>query len=131
MSTLSMYSLSMTSGGSELGRLGENFAAEYLKKRGYRIIERNNRKKWGELDIVAIAPDKTLVFVEVKTVGGLGVEAEEQMTKAKIEKFARAACVYAGAHEKLISDKKGWRLDVLALSKNDGEGFDVRHYENI
>jgi putative endonuclease len=121
----------MRDGRSELGRRGENFASRYLQKIGWRIIERNNRKKWGELDIVAVAPDKVLVFVEVKTVVGPGIEAEEQMTKSKIEKFTRAARVYAGAHEELIDDKKGWRLDVIALTKNWGNGFDVKHYENI
>ncbi len=131
MSMFSMYSLWVTNEKSELGKLGEDFASEYLKKLGWRIVERNQRKKWGELDIVAIAPDKTLVFVEVKTVSGSGVEAEEQMTKAKIEKFARAAQLYAGAHEKLIDDRKGWRLDVLALTENNEGEFDVRHYENI
>ena len=38
----------------------------------YKIIERNHRKPWGELDIIAKSPDKTLVFVEVKTMRQLG-----------------------------------------------------------
>lgn len=115
----------------ETGKRGEDFAAEYLRRKGYRIIGRNKRWKWGELDIIAVAPDKTLVFVEVKTVGGSGVEAEEQMTKAKIGKFTRAAGMYAGMHEDLIDDEKGWRLDVLALTEQEDGGFEIRHYENI
>ena len=115
----------------DIGRRGEDFAAEYLKKRGYRIIGRNEKKKWGELDIIAIAPDKMLVFVEVKKVGGWDIEAEEQMTGSKMKKFTRAAEIYAGNHQELIDDKKGWRLDVLALTENDDGKFDVNHYENI
>ncbi len=115
----------------DVGRKGEDFAVEYLKKKGYRIIGRNEEKKWGELDIIAIAPDKTLVFVEVKTVGGWDVEAEEQMTESKIKKFTRAAEIYAGVHEELIDDKKGWRLDVLALTEKDDGKFNTNHYENI
>ena len=121
---------------SELGREGENFAAEYLKNKGYRFIERNHRQKWGELDIVAMSPDKILVFVEVKTMR-LGIlKPEDQMSGAKMRKFRRTAELYAGAHEELVNDKKGWRLDLVALIKKDSgfagaDAFEVRHYENI
>ena len=51
----------------EKGNLGENLAAEYLQKLGYRIVERNWRySRLGEIDIIAIDRD-TLVFVEVKS----------------------------------------------------------------
>src|SRR5215212_3660787 len=49
-----------------LGRLGERLAAEHLERLGYRIVARNHRTRFGELDIVA-ADDDTLVFCEVKT----------------------------------------------------------------
>jgi putative endonuclease len=44
-------------------------AAEYLLSKGYAIEARNFRTRQGELDIVAVAPDGTLVFVEVKAAG--------------------------------------------------------------
>lgn len=117
----------------ELGREGEEFACEYLVEKGYRILEHNFRKPWGELDIIALSADKTLVFVEVKTMwdaGENGLKPEDQMSGAKRMKFARAAEVYANSHPELTDDKKGWRLDVLALTKR-GPNFEVRHYENI
>jgi putative endonuclease len=49
-----------------LGRLGERLAAEHLERRGFQIIERNYRSRWGELDIVAY-DGRTLAFCEVKT----------------------------------------------------------------
>jgi len=49
-----------------LGALGERLAAEHLERAGYRIVERNYRTRYGELDIVA-AGDRCLVFCEVKT----------------------------------------------------------------
>jgi putative endonuclease len=49
-----------------LGRAGEDLAAEHLSKRGFEIIERNYRTRWGELDIVAY-DGETLAFCEVKT----------------------------------------------------------------
>jgi putative endonuclease len=49
-----------------LGRLGERLAAEHLERLGYRIVARNHRTRFGEIDLVA-ADDETLVFCEVKT----------------------------------------------------------------
>jgi putative endonuclease len=49
-----------------LGRLGEQLAAEHLLRRGFEIVERNYRTRWGELDIVAF-DGRTLAFCEVKT----------------------------------------------------------------
>jgi putative endonuclease len=49
-----------------LGRLGEQLAVEHLARRGYRIVERNYRTRWGELDIIAF-DGTTLAFCEVKT----------------------------------------------------------------
>ena len=51
---------------AQLGRLGEQLAAEHLIRRGFRIVERNYRTRWGELDIVAF-DGRTLAFCEVKT----------------------------------------------------------------
>jgi putative endonuclease len=48
-----------------LGAAGEQLAAEHLQRRGYAIVERNFRTRWGELDIVA-CDGRTLVFCEVK-----------------------------------------------------------------
>ena len=49
-----------------LGQLGEQLAAEHLLRRGFEIVERNYRTRWGELDIVAF-DGRTLAFCEVKT----------------------------------------------------------------
>jgi putative endonuclease len=49
-----------------LGRRGEELAAQHLRRRGFQIVERNYRTRWGELDLVAF-DGQTLVFCEVKT----------------------------------------------------------------
>lgn len=49
-----------------LGKLGERIACEHLSRRGFEIVERNYRTRWGELDVVAFDGD-TLAFCEVKT----------------------------------------------------------------
>jgi putative endonuclease len=48
------------------GEKGEAIAERHLKKKGYKILERNYRTKLGEIDIIA-KDKKTIVFVEVKT----------------------------------------------------------------
>jgi len=122
---------------SQLGQFGEDLACEYLVKKGYKIIDRNVWQKWGELDIVAKSADKTLVFVEVKTLRQSSGQApeeslqpEDQLTKAKLKKLQRTASLYAGHYQEKIKDSRGWRIDLVAISIKPG-GFDVRHYKNI
>lgn len=50
----------------KLGSLGEQLAASHLEARGLRVIERNFRTRYGELDVIA-ADDRHLIFCEVKT----------------------------------------------------------------
>jgi putative endonuclease len=50
-----------------LGRAGEDLVCARLRSRGWQIIERNARTRYGELDLIAMTPDRQLVFVEVKT----------------------------------------------------------------
>ena len=50
----------------EIGRLGEAYAAKFLKKNGYRILEKNKHESHNELDLI-VADKDYLVFVEVKT----------------------------------------------------------------
>lgn len=131
----------------ELGKSGEDSACRYLVDKKFKIIERNYRKPWGELDIIAKSPDKTLVFVEVKTMRQSGnqsgnqpnsypqlpnseIDPEMQMTQAKIKKVKRTASLYANSCPELIDKNRGWRIDLLALTI-DGKDCIINHYENI
>lgn len=113
-----------------LGKLGEDLACKYLQKKGYKIIERNYWQPWGELDIVAVSPEKILVCVEIKTVKGNppAITGEDQFTKAKSRKFKRTAKLYANI-SKYLTDK-GWRVDLITIAVR-GEQFDLKHYENV
>jgi len=120
----------------QTGQLGEDIACEYLVDKKYKIVERNYRQKWGELDIIAKAPDKTLVFVEVKTLAqNLNIQPEDNLTKSKLEKLKRTASLYAGHYQNLIDDKRGWRIDLIAITLNhltkSYKNCDIKHYENI
>lgn len=117
---------------SGIGQIGEDAAVKFLKHKGYAIIERNHRQPWGEIDIVARAPDATLVFVEVKTFGrqsGSGLVPEDNLTSAKLKKMRRAAEGYVAARGKQLREGVGWRIDVVAVELGDSPA--IRHYENL
>ncbi|MEK7635845.1 MAG: YraN family protein [Patescibacteria group bacterium] len=123
----------------DLGQLGENIACRYLVEKRYKIVERNFRKQWGEIDIIAKAPDKTLVFVEVKTIRQYNndfvnndnvISAEDQLTKAKLQKLQRTASLYVGYYPNLVDDTKGWQIDLLALTIKENN-YVIKHYKNI
>jgi putative endonuclease len=76
----------------QLGALGEDLAAEHLVRRGFEIVERNYRTRWGELDIVAF-DGRTLAFCEVKTrrvspTGGSPLDAVRMLKRAQVRKMA-------------------------------------------
>jgi putative endonuclease len=75
-----------------LGELGERLAAEHLERRGFEIVERNFRTRWGELDIVAF-DGRVLAFCEVKTRrlaagDGTPFEAVRGRKQAQVRKMA-------------------------------------------
>jgi len=101
----------------ELGDLGEKSAADYLRKRGYRIHERNYRCRAGEIDIVAQDRD-CLVFVEVRTRTGPAFGTpEESIGAVKKGRLASAALTYLQTHRKLPPH---WRFDVVAIEVGPG-----------
>lgn len=76
----------------DLGSAGEQLAAEHLERLGYRILERNYRTRWGELDIVAF-DGRTLAFCEVKSrrAGGRAgspLEAVNAPKQAQVRRMA-------------------------------------------
>ncbi len=96
----------------DTGILGEKMAGDFLKKRGYRILETNYRCPEGEIDIVARHKDY-LIFVEVRTKRSRQFGSpEESITPAKKGRMRAAAFHYQQAHTGLPSL---WRIDVVAV----------------
>ncbi len=122
---------------TKLGRLGEDLACEYLVDKGYKIIGRNYREKWDELDIVARSQDKTLIFVEVKTINTAGgdensmIMPEDNLTKSKMRKLKRACQSFALKRPEFVDENKGWRIDLVAITTMSDKEPKIRHYENI
>jgi putative endonuclease len=102
----------MTFPKKELGARGEELAVRYLKNRGYRILERNYRIKFGEIDIIA-EQGGDLVFVEVKTRSdNLFGSPFDSVTVPKQMQLSKVALEYIG--------KRGWhnrpaRFDVVGV----------------
>jgi putative endonuclease len=96
----------------ELGKKGEELALRFLKKRGYRIIERNYVCKMGEMDIIAREKD-TLTFVEVKTRTSTTFGPPQlAVTPSKQKQLSKIALHFL--KEKQLEDVKA-RFDVVAI----------------
>jgi len=77
-----------------LGESGEEAAFEFLKKKGYRILEKNYKTPLGEIDIIAQDKEK-LVFVEVKSLSDTSyILPQEMLNKKKQEQIIRVALSY-------------------------------------
>lgn len=108
-----------------LGRSGEQLAADFLEKHGYRIVERNWRGIRGELDIIA-EQDDTTVFVEVKTRSGSQFgHPFHALTPKKIAALRRLAGEWCHSHDDV---RARIRLDAIAVLG----GFDApAHIEHL
>ena len=121
----------------EIGNIGENAACDYLRGQKYKILFRNQKEGFDEIDIIARSSKGTLVFIEVKTLhefrdSSLCLSPEDQLTFKKLYKISRGCTRFAAKHPDLIDNKKGWRIDLIAINLgNDKNEFRIRHYENI
>ena len=99
-----------------LGRSGEEKALSFLKGQGYKILARNYRNKFGEIDIVAKDRD-TLSFIEVKTRHSdrFGL-AQEAVSSAKQRQISKAALVYLKDNN-LLGQKA--RFDVVSVNYSE------------
>ncbi len=125
------------------GDVGEEIACGYLVGNGYKIIERNFWRPWGEIDIIAKNPHKILTFVEVKTIKALscqGLTPEDQLSTAKLLKLKRIAVFYANNNPQMLSNR-GWQIDLIAITIDPDHCspsltikdncFVIHHYQNI
>lgn len=112
-----------------IGFLGESKAALYLASQRYKILERNFKKRYGELDIVAI-DGKTLVFVEVKTrKSGKFGSPEEAITPWKLRSLIKSAQYYKLLHPNLPDAMRIDMVSVHLLPNNQVER--IMLYKNI
>lgn len=112
----------------KFGNFGEDLATSFLKKKGYRIIERNFRvHRLGEIDIVAEYKGK-IIFAEVRAKSGRSFcSPEESVGPIKKRKLALMANFY-------LTAKKLWHkphaIDGVFI-EYDGDEYEIRHLENM
>ena len=116
-----------------IGKIGEDFACDYLRKAGFSIVDRNYLRKWGEIDVVA-KKVSNLHFVEVKTVSrdtlwnniaknGDNIQnvthetdtyrPEDNIHPWKLQRMSRVIQSYL--LDKNVSDETNWQFDVITI----------------
>ena len=110
----------------KVGSWGERVAADYLKKKKYKIICQNYSNKIGEIDIIA-RDKKCIVFVEVKTRlttdFGLPREAVDEIKQQKIQ---RTALSFLSEIKELNVDCRYDVIEILGF----GDDYKIEHIEN-
>lgn len=109
-----------------LGIEGEDLAVKFLKKKGYRIIERNYKTFVGEIDIIAKDGD-TVVFIEVKTRTddsfGYPFEAVNRRKKQKLKNLALL-------YLKKQAKEYPVRFDVISIFRKDNGEKEIEHIKD-
>jgi len=124
---------------TQKGRWGERKAGQYLKKKGFKIITKNYRKPWGEIDVVA-QKGETVHFIEVKSLN-IDVEKrrmdqgdyygpEDNLHQIKIKKLIKVIETYC--LEKGIDDGS-WQVDAILIrfDKNNGQVLSLEYWPEI
>lgn len=117
------------------GNLGESIACVFLQKKGLRVLERNFRKPWGEIDIIA-EKNGIIRFVEVKSISvpeegdfsrEMEYRPEELVTREKLSKIARTASLYMDQ----FPDRE-YQIDVVGvLIKHRSRKAHCRFFEQV
>ncbi|TWT52304.1 hypothetical protein KOR42_29900 [Thalassoglobus neptunius] len=106
------------------GNHGERIAARFLKQKGYRILRRQARGPFGEIDLIAKDAD-TIIFVEVKTrKSSVRGHPSEAVTYQKQRQISRAALAWLKKNNLL---EHRCRFDVIAILHAPGEQPQIKH----
>lgn len=108
------------------GAWAEDRAGEFLESQGMKILCRNYRTGWGELDLVA-KDGEFIVFVEVKAGRGVDLEPELKVNRHKRRRMKIAARSFAA--RKNIQDAP-MRFDIVTVEMDEGGNVKIEHEEN-
>lgn len=113
----------------KIGEFAEKLVAQYLKEKGYKILERNFKKPWGEVDIIAKRKNE-FVFVEVKA-NSQEFESEDfspelRANYAKTRKIIKTAQIFMEGKE------GGWRVDIVGITFfKKKKKAKITHFKNV
>lgn len=113
----------------QLGAMGEALAVDHLTRAGLRILHRNWRCRYGELDIIACDRAGTAVFVEVKTRTGDGYGGlAHAVTPRKVRRLRRLAGLW------LAGQDRRWaaiRIDVIGVRVGRRRPPEITHLQGV
>ncbi len=111
-----------------LGRWGEKRCQRFLKRKGLKTLTCNFSCKTGEIDLIMVDTDRTIVFVEVRTrVDETFGSAESSITFAKKTRLIRTARYFLATHD---IDDRPFRFDVITIVLGQKGRPQTRYYKN-
>ena len=114
---------------AELGAFGERLAVCHLQQRGFVILDRNWRCRYGELDVVAVDPAGTAVFVEVKTRSGDGFGGlAYAVSPVKVRRLHRLAGLWLAGHPARFD---AVRIDVIGVRVGPRRVPEISHLAGV
>ena len=110
-----------------LGQWGERHCEKFLKRKGLKTLTRNFACKTGELDLVMVDTDTTIVFVEVRTRADVTFgPPEDSITNTKKRKLFRTARHFL-ANSKI--ENRPFRFDIVTIVLNKTDQPQINHYK--
>ncbi|MGI6403215.1 MAG: YraN family protein [Oscillospiraceae bacterium] len=111
----------------DMGRLGEELAAEILEQKGYTVVAKNVHSIYGEVDLIATG-DGYICFIEVRTRRrGAVVSPEESITPAKRRKIILTSLLYLQNHPYDLQP----RFDVFAVETDGERAVSYQHWKGV
>lgn len=114
-----------------IGFTAEWIAAQFLKERGYAILDRNYRKPWGEIDIIA-QKGGIVVFAEVKANAKYSANFNPELRAdwSKLRKVTRTARTYLA--DKKFSPEQEWQIDIISVVfDKEQKRANIKHFKNV
>ena len=111
-----------------LGKWGERRCEKFLRKKGLKTLTRNFSCKAGEIDLIMVDSDRSIVFVEVKTRADEEfAPTESVITTPKMEKMTKTARYFISSYE---IENRPYRFDIVTVTLGQRGAADIRHYKS-
>lgn len=111
----------------QIGQIGEDIACQFLKDKGYEIVERNFKNKWGEIDIIA-QKNNVFHFCEVKTIHKRkNYLPEDEITGKKKQQLWKMAQIWL-EHNKVPPETPS-QIDIIAIELTN-QGPEINYFPN-
>lgn len=124
---LSLFGLKKNNEKIYKGKRGEQIAENYLKKKGFKILEKNFRVKGGEADLIAQFDEKIVVVeVKLRTTKKFGTP-HSAVNRRKFKRLLLAGTIYC--RKKNLSTRN-LRIDIVSIEINNSD-LQIRHFENV